>query len=369
MSDLARDAAFMRRALQIAELGWGHTAPNPMVGAVVVAGDEIVGEGYHARYGDAHAEVVALRAANDRARNATVYVTLEPCAHFGKTPPCVDALIAAGVARVVIAARDPSRIARGGAERLRDAGIQVDEGVERDAALELNGPFFNAHASDRPWVTLKLAVSADGAIADPTGIHRWITGPESRAEVHRMRANNDAILIGIGTALADDPELTVRDAMRPRVPPARVVLDRRLRLPTTARLVRSARTSPTIVFADSAHADSAAADALRDESVVVESLDGGLDGVFRTLRARDIRSVLVESGPRLTAALLDESLVDRLVIFQSSLVLGDRAPRAFELAPPGFESSLTGRRIVEQRWFGPDLMTAYALRDVPCSPD
>jgi len=369
MPDLSPDAAFMRRALQVAELGWGQTAPNPMVGAVVVAGDEIVGEGYHARYGDAHAEVVALRAAGTRARDATVYVTLEPCAHFGKTPPCVDALIAAGVARVVIAVRDPSRIARGGAERLRAAGIRVDEDVERDRALELNAPFFNAHVSNRPWITLKLAMSADGAIADPTGVRRWITGPESRAEVHRMRANSDAILTGIGTVLADNPELTVRDSVQPRVPPTRVALDRQLRLPLATRLVHSARMTPTLVFTDAEHVESAAASRLRDAGVVVESIVGGLPGVFEWLRARDIRSVLVESGPRLTGALLAESLVDRLVIFQSSLVLGDRAPRAFELAPPGFESSLAARRIVDQRRFGPDLMTAYGFRDVPCSPD
>jgi len=369
MSDLVRDAAFMRRALRIATRGWGQTAPNPMVGAVVVVGDDVVGEGHHARYGGAHAEVAALRAAGERARGATVYVTLEPCAHYGKTPPCVDALIAAGVARVVIAVRDPSRIARGGAERLRAAGIHVDEGVERDAALELNAAFFNAHAGDRPWITLKLALSADGAVADPTGARRWITGPESRAEVHRIRANNDAILIGIGTALADDPELTVRDAPQPRVPPTRVVLDRQLRLPMGSRLVRSARVTATIVFTDSTRVASVEADALRNAGVQVESVGGGLHDVFGALRAREIRSVLVESGPRLTAALLGESLVDRLVIFQSSLVLGQRAPRAFELAPPGFESSLMARRVVDQRRFGPDLMTAYAFRDVPCSPD
>lgn len=369
MSDLARDAAFMRRALQIAELGWGQTAPNPMVGAVVVAGDDVAGEGYHARFGEAHAEIVALRAAGALAQGATVYVTLEPCAHYGKTPPCADALIAAGVARVVIAARDPSPIARGGADRLRAAGIQVDEGVERDAALELNAPFFNAHVGARPWIILKLALSADGAIADPTGVHRWITGPEARAEVHRMRANSDAILTGIGTVLADNPELTVRDSIQPRIPPTRAVLDRQLRLPLSTRLVHSARTTPTIVFTDAQQVDSAAANALRDAAVQVESVGGGLRGIFAALRARAIRSVLVESGPRLTATLLEESLVDRLVIFQSSLVLGDRAPRAFQLAPAGFESSLKSHRIVDQRRFGPDLMTAYAFRDVPCSPD
>src|SRR5471030_1793307 len=160
------DATVMRRALALAALGWGQTPPNPLVGAVVVAGDEIVGEGYHARFGDAHAEVNALRAAGARARGATMYVTLEPCAHVGKTPPCVDALIEAGVARVVIAVRDLSSVVCGGIEKLRAAGIRVDVGAERHAALELNAPFFKAHAGGLPWVTLKLALSADGGIAD-----------------------------------------------------------------------------------------------------------------------------------------------------------------------------------------------------------
>src|SRR6185436_7018135 len=173
--------------LALARNGWGQTAPNPMVGAVVVAGGQVVGEGYHARYGDDHAEIVALRAAASRARGATLYVTLEPCAHHGKTPPCSDAIIEAGITRVVIAVRDPSMVARGGADRLRRAGIRADIGVEREAACELNAPFFHhATLSKRPWVILKLAISADGAVADPTGRHRWITGEESRREVHHL---------------------------------------------------------------------------------------------------------------------------------------------------------------------------------------
>src|SRR5689334_5528903 len=173
--DRDRDREYMRRALDLARRGWGQTAPNPMVGAVVVRDGAVVGEGFHARYGEAHAEVGALRVAGDRARGATLYVSLEPCAHYGKTPPCVDAILAAGIARVVIAAPDPSSIARGGAEKLRVAGVDVEIGVKQEPAIELNAPFFNAHVSDRPWVTLKLAVSRDGAIADPTGVHRWIT--------------------------------------------------------------------------------------------------------------------------------------------------------------------------------------------------
>src|SRR4051812_27967942 len=210
----SHDTEHMRRALALARQGWGQTAPNPMVGAVVVADGVVVCEGYHVRYGEAHAEVMALRQAGERARGAALYVTLEPCAHYGKTPPCVDAVIAAGITRVVIAVRDSSVVARGGAARLRRAGIAVEIGLLSEEAAELNAAFFNALTARRPWVTLKLALSADGAIADPSGKHRWITGPESRVEVHRLRANNDAIAVGVNTAIADDPSLTVRDARR-----------------------------------------------------------------------------------------------------------------------------------------------------------
>ena len=178
-----------------------------------------------------------------------MYVTLEPCTHHGKTPPCTDAIIAAGVKRVVIATRDPNPLARGGVEKLRAAGIEVEVGTESAAALELNAAFFNSFASDRPWVTLKLALSADGAIADPTGQRRWITGPESRAEVHRMRAGVDAIAVGIGTVLADDPELTVRDAPSPRRQPTRVIFDSRLRMPLDSAIVESASRVPTVIVA------------------------------------------------------------------------------------------------------------------------
>jgi diaminohydroxyphosphoribosylaminopyrimidine deaminase / 5-amino-6-(5-phosphoribosylamino)uracil reductase len=362
------DLVHMRRALALAQLGWGQTAPNPMVGAVVVAGGDVVGEGYHARYGEAHAEVVALQNAGDRAHDSTMYVNLEPCAHHGKTPPCVDAVIAAGVARVVIAVRDPSEVARGGMDKLRAAGIDVTLGTERDAALELNAPFFNAHASARPWVTLKLALSRDGRIADPTGLRRWITGPESRAEVHRLRANADAIAVGVGTVLADDPSLTVRDAPQPRVTPQRVVFDSSLRTPPDSALLRSAREVPTTlvvprldVLADRAHA------IRRAGAAVLES--ASLDTALRALRDDGVRALFVEGGARLAGSFLAESLVDRLIIFRSPIVLGDDAPAAFAFAPPGFETSLAESRIVEERRFGDDLMTIYALEDVPCSPD
>lgn len=370
------DDKFMRQALALAAKGWGQTAPNPMVGAVVVARGRAVGEGFHQRYGEPHAETFALRAAGAASHGATLYVTLEPCAHHGKTPPCVDAVIAAGVSRAVIAARDPSAIARGGIEKLRAGGVRVDVGVERDAALELNAPFFNAHTNDLPWVTLKLAISRDGAIADPSRAHRWITGEESRAEVHRLRANADAVAVGVGTVLADDPTLTVRDAPPPRVPPRRVVFDSTLRTPPSSVVVRTARDVPTTVVTTEAGARSAARGALERSGVDILTVPVADDGrsldlraALRALRERELRSLFVESGPTLSGALLRESLVHRVLIFQSPLVMGPKAPRAFASAPADFEERLRLLPVVERRPYGNDLMTSYALRDVPCSPD
>src|SRR4051812_63497 len=251
------DGVFMRRALVLAERGWGQTAPNPMVGAVVVRDGAVVGEGWHSRYGAPHAEVEALRAAGAAARGATVYVTLEPCNHIGQTPPCSEALIAAGVAEVVIAVADPNPVAQGGAARLREAAITVSFGVEEEAARELNAAFFHGLTSDRPFVQLKVALSLDGALSDHTRARAWLTGPEARREVHRLRAGADGVAIGIGTARADDPELTVREFDAPRVPPARIVFDTSAQLPLASKLVRTAPKQRTIVVCwapDPAHA-------------------------------------------------------------------------------------------------------------------
>src|SRR5438067_4145356 len=217
-----------------------------MVGAVVVRDGAVDGEGYHARYGEAHAEVIALKAAGDRAQGSTMYVTLEPCNHFGKMPPCTEAIIEARVNRVVIASADPTALAGGGARHLADYGVQVDFGVEEAAALELNASFFfAARNTDRPWVTLKLALSSDGKMNDPSGERRWISNEQSRAEVQRLRANVDAIAVGLGTVKADDPQLTARGATRPRVQPLRLVFDRNAETPLDSTLVRTAKETPT----------------------------------------------------------------------------------------------------------------------------
>jgi diaminohydroxyphosphoribosylaminopyrimidine deaminase/5-amino-6-(5-phosphoribosylamino)uracil reductase len=351
------DDAWMRRALALAERGWGQTAPNPMVGAVVVRDGVAVGEGWHTRYGEAHAEVEALRSAGERARGATLYITLEPCNHQGRTPPCTDAILAAGVRRVVVATADPNPVAQGGAARLRGEGVQVVLGVEEAAARELNAPFFHSLTSDRPFVRVKVALSLDGALADVTRKPGWLTGPESRREVHRLRAGADAIAVGIGTALADDPLLTVRAFTAPRVPPTRVVFDTSARLPVTSKLVQSAREAPLLVVCwapDPAHAAAL-------EHAGVELLHAGtLPHALRALRGRGIHSLLVEGGAGLLSSLVQEALVDRLVIFRAPVILGGGALGAFGAVPAATIDEAPRWRIVQTARFGDDEMTVYA---------
>ena len=360
MTDPRTDADYMRRALELARRGWGQTAPNPMVGAVVVRDGAIVGEGWHARWGERHAEPAALAAAGERARGATVYVTLEPCTHHGKTPPCTDALIAAGVSRVVVAARDTNPLAAGGLARLQQAGIATTAGVEEADARELNAPFLFAQHADRPWVTLKLAVSLDGAIADAGRTRGWLTGPESRGEVHRLRAGSDAVAVGIGTALADDPALTVREAPAPRVPPLRVVFDRTGRLPLDGVLARSAREIPVVVVGQAI--PESRRRSLEERGVEVVAAPSLAEGL-RALRGRGVRSLLVEGGAGLAGALLGTGLVDRLIIFQAPIIVGAGALPAFGSAPATAVRDVERLRVVERRAFGDDLMTVYAFRD------
>ena len=352
-SPVEAERAFMRRALTLARRGWGRTAPNPLVGAVVVRGGRIVGEGFHAVYGGPHAEVMALSAAGSKARGATVYVTLEPCAHWGKTPPCADALIAAGVRRVVCATRDPSRTARGGARRLRRAGIAVEFGFEAEAARELNAPFYFSHEDgSRPWVTLKLAVTADGAVGRRGGRRTRITGAAADREVHRMRAQADAIAVGIRTAIADDPILTVRHVRQPRVPPVRVVFDRSLRLSLTSLLVATAALVPTVVIGGARRRPKREMALFRHGVEVLHA--GTVRRALARLARHDIRSLFVEGGPALAAAFLAARVVDRIVIFRSPRRLGAGAIAAFD------DASLLDRyRVVSRRRFGPDVMTIY----------
>jgi len=349
----------MRRALDLARRGWGQTAPNPMVGAVVARDGKIVGEGFHARYGAEHAEPVALDAAAERARGATLYVTLEPCTHEGKRPPCTPRVIASGVSRVVIATLDPNPLAGGGARALRAAGIDVSVGVEEDDARELNAPFLHRFTSDRPWTALKLALSRDGAIANASRTPRWLTGEESRREVHRQRAGADAIAVGIGTVLADDPLLTVRGVEPPRVAPARVVFDRGARLPPGSRLMQSLGEARLIVVTDGSSAERESR-LERSGATIVRA--AGTTEALRALKEMGIDSLYVEGGAGLAAELLDTGSVDRLIIFQSPVVLGAGALGAFDRSRSFTLGETPPCRIVRQRRFGDDDMTIYALR-------
>ncbi len=329
------ERAALARACELALGGRGRVSPNPLVGAVVLREGTTVAEGWHEGPGLPHAEAMALAVAGDEARGATVVCTLEPCSHHGRTPPCADALVAAGVARVVVGLPDPlERDRAGGIEVLRAAGIDVAvaDGDARRACAELVSPFLTAALTGRPEVTLKLATSLDGRIATAAGESRWISGPASRALVHRWRADSDAVAVGLGTALADDPRLTARDVEGPVRQPARVVFDSAARLPLDAALVADAGTSPVIVLAgEDAPADRVAA--LRGRGVEVDVLAGDaparIDAGLRALAARGVQSVFVEGGAVLAGALVAADAVDRVAWFLAPMLIGgDGAPTA-----------------------------------------
>lgn len=333
----AEDEAWMDRALE--EAAKGHPSPNPHVGAVVVHNGEVVALGHHGRAGEEHAEGAALLAAGAKAKGATLYVTLEPCNHHGRTPPCTEAIVAAQVARVVIGCRDPNpHVSGGGLEQLEAAKIGVTVGVREDAARRLIAPWTKHVTLGLPYVSLKLALSLDGRIATRTGASKWVTGPDARARVHALRAQHDAVAIGIGTALADDPRLTVRSAPGPS--PLRVVFDTKLRLPPSARLVETATDVPTWVIC-SADADSTLEEALTARGVEVlrapSSAEGRIDvtGALRLLASKGIVSVMVEGGAELAGSILAAHLGDELHCFIAPILLGPRGrPGAVDWAGP-----------------------------------
>lgn len=354
------DVRFMRQALTLAEQGAGQVAPNPLVGAVIVRDGVVVGQGWHQRYGGPHAEVHALQMAGDAARGATAYVSLEPCNHQGQTGPCTEALVHAGIRRVVCATRDPNPKAAGGVERLRAAGIEVVVGVCEPQALLQNAPFFHAaRSAELPFVALKLAVSLDGAIAGASRRRAWLTGPESQAAVHALRASADAVAVGIGTALADNPSLTVRLAPTPRLQPARVVFDRQARLPVDSALAQTAREIPVYLVAAQT-APEARTERLSAAGVTVLTAPDLAAGL-RELGSRGIRHLFVEGGAHIASALLAAGLVHHLIIFQAPVILGAGALPAFA-ALPGQDADTAPRlQVLERRGYGADLMTRYAV--------
>ena len=346
----------MELALDLAWRGWGRVQPNPLVGAVVLSSDgRVVGEGWHAEFGERHAEPAALDAAGGRARGGTLVVTLEPCSHHAKQPPCTDAVLMAGVRRVVAAMPDPNPEASGGAARLAEHGVEVRIGLEREAAEAQNAIFLHRfREAARPFVALKLATSLDGRIADASGQSRWISGEKARAYVHWLRAGFDAIGVGGRTARLDDPRLTVRGSVEPRVPPRRVVFDTAAELSPELALVRTAAEVGTIVVAST---EAPAASLRRLESAGVAVLRAeSLGAALRLLRAEGIGSLLVEGGGRLAGALLGLGLVDRYYWVQSPLWLGERGVPAAAGVPSDPIARAERWTVVERRALGDDTL-------------
>ena len=346
MSFSAVDHGMMARALQLAERALWTTSPNPRVGCVLVRDGEIVGEGWHVCAGEPHAEVHALRAAGERARGATAYVTLEPCSHYGRTPPCAEGLIAAGVTRVVAAMEDPNPLVAGrGLAMLRAAGIETACGLLAEAAQELNIGFVSRMTRGRPWVRLKTAASLDGKTALNNGVSQWITGPDARRDGHRWRARACAILTGIGTVRDDDPRLDVREVETTRQP-LRVIVDSRLETPPTARILQG---GPVLLAA--AVDDAERANLLKVAGAEILLLPNAagkveLPALLNALAARGINEVHVEAGWKLNGSLLREGLVDELLLYMAPCLIGHHAAGLFNLPEL---SDLAGKRPLSLR--------------------
>ena len=350
----AADHEFMARALRLARRGLFTTTPNPHVGCVIVKDGAVVGEGWHARAGESHAEIHALNAAGENARGATAYITLEPCSHHGRTPPCADALIGAGVARVVAAMRDPNpQVGGNGLEKLRAAGIAFESGLMEVEARELNIGFVSRMERGRPWVRLKLAASLDGKTALNNGRSQWITGPEARRDGHAWRARACAILTGAGTVRDDDPRLTVRDVETERQP-LRVVVDSHLETPPTAHIVEGG--NALVVAASEDAAKVAALRAAGAEVMVLPNPQGKVDlpCLLQALAGRGVNELHVEAGHKLNGSLLREGLVDELLLYFAPTLLGSGR----EMFPLPELTDLAGRRdlkIVDLRRVGADI--------------
>ncbi|RJP31832.1 MAG: bifunctional diaminohydroxyphosphoribosylaminopyrimidine deaminase/5-amino-6-(5-phosphoribosylamino)uracil reductase RibD [Actinobacteria bacterium] len=358
----------MRKALSLAARGKGMCHPNPMVGAVVVRDGEIIGSGYHRGPFTPHAEVAALRQASEMARGAVLYVSLEPCNHQGRTPPCTEAILRAGVERVVIAAPDPNpNVEGGGADRLAQAGLRVEHGLLAEEASQLNAAYERYVLTGRPLVTVKMAATADGKIAARGGASRWISGEKARKMVHAMRRESDAILVGKGTVAADDPELTVRMVpLRGARPPARVVVDTRLELPLGSRLAQGGE--PRVIVATTPEHDRGKAAALTARGVEVMVLPGrdgrvDLEGLLDALGRQGVADLLVEGGPTLVGSLFGQGLADRLALFIAPKVFADGETPAWitgrEVNDPGQAIPLrwgTARRV------GEDLLLEAEMR-------
>jgi len=359
----------MKRALELARRAAGDTSPNPLVGAVIVKDGRIIGEGYHRRAGLPHAEIEALRRAGRAARGATLYVTLEPCNHVGRTPPCCDAIVRAGLRDVVVAMRDPNPITHGrGVARLRRAGLRVRTGILKDEAQRLNAPFTKYITTGLPWTVAKVAQSLDGKIATRTGESRWISSLAFRQLTHQLRRDADAVVVGIETVLRDDPRLTARTAQKPPRPgrPIRVILDSQLRTPLASRCVRDASV-PTVIATTARSAAKRRRLEQRGVTVIVLPPQRGrvpLRALCRHLASRfDVMSLLIEGGGEVLAGALQEQLVDRLVWAVAPMILGGRSsPSSVGGAGVARLSAAVHLTGLSTRQIGPDLVVEAGVR-------
>jgi diaminohydroxyphosphoribosylaminopyrimidine deaminase/5-amino-6-(5-phosphoribosylamino)uracil reductase len=356
----AKDRRHMERALELAAKGFGRTSPNPMVGAVVVGDGGVVGEGWHRRAGEPHAEVEALREAGSEAGGATLYTTLEPCCHHGRTPPCTEAVLKAGVSRVVVAMEDPNpEVNCRGIEALRAAGVEVQTGLLKKKAKRLNTPYVKFITQGLPYVTVKMALSLDGKIATATGESRWVTGVESRRMVHHFRNYTDAVLIGIGTVLADDPRLNVRVKFPDVRHPQKVIVDSKARMPTRGRTITE---EPRTVVAVSPKASLSRITSLEEAGARVEVINGSpvrvdMRGLMKRLAELDIVTVLVEGGGGVAGSLFEAGLVDEVVAFVAPVIIGGlHAPGP--VGGRGVERMIDAHRLVDVTYeqVGDDLM-------------
>ena len=357
------DYQHMAQALQLAERGLYSTSPNPRVGCVIVKDGRVVGQGWHQCAGEAHAEIHALKEAGDAARGATVYVTLEPCSHHGRTPPCADALVAAGVARVVAAMQDPNpQVAGNGLALLGKAGIRTACGLLEDAARALNAGFIKRMVMGHPWLRIKTASSLDGKTALSSGDSKWITGDAARQDVHRLRARSCAILTGVGTLLADDPQLNVRGVETPRQP-LKVVVDSRLNTPSTAQILRDGNT--LIVCAEPDAKRMAALERAGAEILCLPGANAQVDlgALLSILARRGVNEVMTEAGATLNGALIAAGFVDEWVMYLAPVLLGDGARGLFALPEPAQMQDRRALAIKDVRQIGADLrLTAQFIK-------
>lgn len=366
----SEDERMMLRALDLAARGLGATSPNPAVGAVIVAGGGVVGEGWHERPGGPHAEVAAVRQAGEKARGGRMYVTLEPCAHQGRTPPCADMLARAGLSEVVVAMQDPNPLVAGkGAETLRKSGVRVRSGPFGELAMRLNEGYVKWVTVKRPFVTLKMAMTLDGKVATRTGDSRWITGEQSRRDVHRMRASSDVVLVGIGTVLADDPQLTARDVPCARQP-MRVVLDSMARTPAESRVLDGSAPTAIAVSASAPEARKKALAGKGARIIVTGDCQVDPEALADLLGEREVTSVLCEGGPTVAALLLEARLVDKVVLYVAGKVVGGTgAPGPVGGDGAGFMNEAAGFTIAEACGSGEDVkLTAVPRREEADQP-